>query len=164
MSLAREIITPAIGKFGKLQWFVTGMVLGFFLGFMDTLLIAMILGYLHIQVPAYMGIPTTFVGYFFAGVFTGRFAPKEIDWEPALGVVVTTIFMMWTMMGFQGHGTSFFLYFVVIPALAGLVAFFGYWLARTPQPISVMRANVGRLKQRRGKQEQKEPRTKEKIL
>ncbi len=128
--LINDIVNPAVSGFTRLQWVAAGLILGFFLGFVDTLLIAAILGALRIQLPAYFGIPTTFTGYFFAGMILGSYAPRSIEWEPAIGVLIVVELMMWGFMGLTGHGFLFIVYFILIPAAATAICYLGLWFAR----------------------------------
>jgi hypothetical protein len=106
------------------------MILGFFLGFVDTLLIAAVLGNLNLEVPAAVGLPTTFTGYFFSGMILGGFAPRSIEWEPPMGVLICVELMMVGYWGFSGHGLWSIVYFVFIPAVAVGVCYLGMTLAR----------------------------------
>jgi hypothetical protein len=131
MTITNEI-SPYTSKFTRFQWFAAGTVLGFFLGFVDTLVIAAILGHLGLKVPAEVGLPTTFSGYFFTGVALAGFAPEEITWEPPAGILVCVLIMMWGFAGLSGHGFfAFVLDFVVIPAIAMGVCCGGMYVARS---------------------------------
>ncbi len=130
MSLIDDLVKPAVGGFTRLQWLAAGLILGFFLGFVDTLIIAALLGRIYGQVPAYIGFPTTFSGYFFAGMILGGFAPKSIVWEPPLGVLICVELMMMGYWGLSGHGWWFVVYFILVPAVAVGVSFLGLTLAR----------------------------------
>ena len=52
MGITEEHVKPLTDRFSSIQWVGTGLVMGFFLGFVDTLLIAALLGYLGITVHA----------------------------------------------------------------------------------------------------------------
>jgi hypothetical protein len=130
MSLTDELVEPAVSKFSRYQWVLSGLILGFFLGFVDTLLIATLLGYLGLKLPLWFGVPTTFTGYFFAGIIAGRLAPPDILWEPPAGVLICVLLMMLGMMGLRGHGVWFLFYFGVIPAVAVAVCYLGVRIAR----------------------------------
>jgi hypothetical protein len=130
MSLVDDLVKPAIGSFTRLQWLLAGTILGFFFGFVDTLLIAALLGGLGLQVPAVVGLPTTFTGYFFAGMVLGGFAPRSIEWEPPLGVLICVELMMAGYWGLSGHGGWFIVYFILMPAIAVGVSYLGLTLAR----------------------------------
>jgi hypothetical protein len=143
MSLKDELVEPAVDKFSRRQWILAGLILGFFLGFVDTLLIAALLGYLGLNMPLWFGVPTTFTGYFFTGMIAGRLAPPDIVWEPPSGVLICVLLMMLGMMGLRGHGVWFLFYFGVIPAVAVAVCYLGLMLARkkkgqatVPQPTN----------------------------
>ena len=81
MGITDEHVKPIVGRFSRFQWVATSVVFGFFFGFVDTLLIACVLGWLGLQVPAVFGVPTTFTGYFFTGWILSDLAPPEIVWE-----------------------------------------------------------------------------------
>lgn len=135
MDLADEYVKPAASRMSRLQWVVAGLVLGFFLGFVDTLLIATMLGYLGLKVPAYFGVPTTFTGYFFSGVILGRLAPRHILWEPPIGILICVWLFMLGFEGLKGHGVLLFLsYFALIPAIAIAVSYLGMRVGRKDLP------------------------------
>ena len=135
MALTDEYVKPAVSRMSRLQWVFAGLVLGFFLGFVDTLLIAAILGHLGLKVPAYFGVPTTFTGYFFSGVIVGRIAPRHILWESPIGVLVCVWLFMLGFEGLRGHGTLLFLcYFVLIPGIAVAVSYLGIRVGRKDLP------------------------------
>lgn len=126
MKLINEYFEPVVRPFTRVQWGVAGLVVGFFLGFVDTLFIAALLGYLGITVPAWFGVPTTFTGYFFSGLILGRLAPKNIVWEPCAGIFVCVVLMMAGLVGFRGHGFLLFLFhFMVLPGAAVVVSYLG---------------------------------------
>ena len=52
MNLPEQIIKPIIGRIAGTQWIVAVIVLGLYLGFIDTLLVGAFLGYLGIKVGA----------------------------------------------------------------------------------------------------------------
>ncbi len=131
MSLTEELVTPVISRMTRLQWVGGSIVLGFFLGFVDTLLIAALLGYMGLQVPAYFGIPTTFTGYFFTGMISGKLAPSYIQWEVPAGIAVCVLLLMLGFVGFSGHGVlSFMLHFIIVPAIAVGICYLGLRLSR----------------------------------
>jgi hypothetical protein len=133
MELIDEHVKPVAQRFTRLRWLGVSIVLGFFLGFVDTLLIAALLGAVNIQVPAYVGVPTTFTGYFFTGLALGNMAPRTIEWEIPSGVLVCSLFLMLGLFGFKGHGfLSSMLHFIIIPAVAVGVCYFGVVVARRP--------------------------------
>jgi hypothetical protein len=131
MKFINDYFGPAVRPFSRVQWAVAGLVVGLFLGFADTLLIAALLGYLGLTVPAWFGVPTTFTGYFFSGVILGRLAPKNIVWEPCAGIVLCVLLMMAGLVGLRGHGLLLFmLHFVAVPAAAVAVSYFGLRVGR----------------------------------
>ena len=113
MSLTDELVEPAVEKFSRSQWVLAGLILGVFLGFVDTLFIATLLGYLELTLPMWFGVPTTFTGFFFTGMIAGRLAPAEIVWEPPSGVLICVILMMLGLVGLKGHGVLLFLFHFV---------------------------------------------------
>jgi hypothetical protein len=131
MGITDEHVKPVVGRFSRLQWVGTGVVFGFFLGFVDTLLIACVLGYLGLRVPAYFGVPTTFTGYFFAGWILGNLAPREIVWEIPAGILVCVLLLVWGLAGTQGlSALSLFLHYVFIPGVAVGVCYLGLRVGR----------------------------------
>jgi len=135
MALADEYVKPVASRLSRFQWVLAGLILGFFLGFVDTLLIAAVLGHLGLQVPAYFGVPTTFTGYFFSGVIIGRLAPRQILWEPPIGILVCVWLFMLGFEGLRGHGVLLFLsYFVLIPAIAVAVSYLGIRVGKKDLP------------------------------
>lgn len=131
MSLAEELVTPVISRMSRLQWVGGSVVLGFFLGFVDTLLIAALLGYMGLQVPAYFGVPTTFTGYFFTGAIIGKLAPAYIQWEAPVGILICVFLLMLGLVGLSGQGVlSFLLHFVIVPAIAVGICYLGLRVSR----------------------------------
>jgi hypothetical protein len=131
MSLTDELVKPVTGSMTRLQWVGGSIVLGFFLGFVDTLMIAALLGYLGAKLPAYMGIPTTFTGYFFTGMIVGKLAPAEIVWEAPIGILACVFLLMLGLVGFRGQGTlMFLLHYLIIPGIAVGICYLGLWTAR----------------------------------
>jgi hypothetical protein len=131
MGITDEHVKPVVGRFSKLQWVAASAVFGFFLGFVDTLLIACVLGYLGLQVPAYFGVPTTFTGYFFTGWILGNLAPREIVWQLPAGILVCVLLLMWGLAG--THGMSIphlFLNYICVPAVAMGVCYVGLRVGR----------------------------------
>jgi hypothetical protein len=126
-----DVFRPLSERLTKLQWLVAGIVIGFFLGFVSTLLIACVIGYLGLQVPAYFGIPTTFFGYFLTGYFLSQLARPEVDWEIPTGILVCAVVFMLGHVGLKGHGVILFLvYFLLLPAIAVGVCYLGIILGR----------------------------------
>jgi hypothetical protein len=133
MELIDEHVKPIAQRFNRWRWLGVSIVLGFFLGFVDTLLIAALLGELGIRVPAYFGVPTTFTGYFFTGLALGNMAPRTILWEIPSGVLVCSLFLMLGLFGFKDHGFFMFIFhYILIPAVAVGVCYFGVTVARRP--------------------------------
>jgi hypothetical protein len=131
MSLTEELVAPVVGRFTRMQWVGGSIVLGFFLGFVDTLMIATLLGYLGLKVPAYIGVPTTCTGYFFSGMIVGKLAPTEIVWEAPAGIVVCVILLMLGLVGLRDQGVLLFLlHYVIIPGIAVGVCYLGLRVAR----------------------------------
>jgi hypothetical protein len=131
MGITDEHVKPVVGRFSRFQWVATSVVFGFFLGFVDTLLIACVLGYLGLQVPAYFGVPTTFTGYFFTGWILGDLAPSEIVWELPGGILVCVLLLMWGLTGFQGLSWPYlFLNYVCIPGVAVAICYLGLHVGR----------------------------------
>lgn len=130
MSLKDELVVPAVSKFTRGQWVLAGLIMGFFLGFVDTIFIATLLGYLGLSVGSWFGVPTTFTGFFFTGIIAGRLAPPDIVWEPPAGVLICVLLMMLGLVGLKGHGVLFLFHFGVVPAIAVAVCYAGVWTAR----------------------------------
>ncbi len=131
MGITDEHVKPAVGRFSRLQWVAASIVFGFFFGFVDTLLIACVLGYLGVQVPAYFGVPTTFTGYFFTGWVLGNLAPREIVWELPAGILVCVLLLMWGLAGTQGASfLHLFLNYVCVPAVAVGICYLGLHVGR----------------------------------
>ncbi len=126
MGITEEHVRPLTDRFSRGQWIVAGVILGFFLGFVDTLLIAALLGYVGLTVPAYVGVPTTFTGYFFTGMITGKLAPPRVEWEPPAGVLVCVFLFMLGFTGVSGQGVwLILLHYVLIPAVAVGICYVG---------------------------------------
>jgi hypothetical protein len=131
MGITDEHVKPIVGRFSRFQWVAASVVFGFFLGFVDTLLIACVLGYLGLQVPAYVGVPTTFTGYFFTGWILGDLAPSEIMWEIPAGILVCVLFLMWGLMGSQALSWPYmFLNYICIPGVAVGICYLGLRVGR----------------------------------
>ena len=136
MSLTDELVTPLVGRMTRLQWVGGSIVLGFFLGFVDTLMIAAILGYLGVgylgvTLPALFGIPTTFTGYFFTGMIVGNLAPPEIEWEAPMGIIICVVLLMMGLVGLRDQGVlMFLLHYFIIPGVAVGVCYLGLRVAR----------------------------------
>jgi hypothetical protein len=131
MDVFDEHVKPLAQGLTRWRWLGVGVVLGFFLGFVDTLLIAALLGTAGIKVPAYFGVPTTFTGYFFTGMILGGLAPREIVWEVPLGILVCALLLVLGLMGLKGQGVlSFILNFIFLPATAVGVCYLGMRVAR----------------------------------
>ncbi len=131
MGITDEHVKPVVGRFSRFQWVAASLVFGFFLGFVDTLLIACVLGYLGLQVPAYFGVPTTFTGYFFTGWILGDLAPSEIVWELPAGILVCVLLLMWGVAGSQGLSLPYlFLNYVCIPSIAVSICYLGLRVGR----------------------------------
>lgn len=131
MDFLEEHLKPVTDKFSRWRWFGVSIVVGFFLGFMDTLMLAALMGYLGIVVPAYVGVPTTLTGYFFAGMILARFAPVQIVWEIPAGILLCSLLLVWGLFGLSGHGFgSMILNFGVVPAIALGVCYLGVLAGR----------------------------------
>lgn len=131
MNLIDEYFRPAAANFLPWHWVLTSMVVGFFLGFVDTIFIGAIMGYAGVRMPAYFGVPTTFSGYFLTGMMLGRIAPPTIFYHIPLGIILCSLLFMWGMAGPAGQGgLAFISNFVLIPAVAGGVCYLGVRLAR----------------------------------
>jgi hypothetical protein len=97
----------------------------------DTLIIAALLGFLGAKLPAYIGVPTTFTGYFFTGMIIGKLAPAEIEWEAPAGIIVCVFVLMLGLVGLRGHSILMFLLnYFIIPGVAVAVCYLGVWVAR----------------------------------
>ncbi len=130
MGITDEHVKPVVGRFSRLQWVGASVIFGFFLGFVDTLLIACVLGYLGLRVPYYFGVPTTFTGYFFTGWILGNLAPREIVWEIPAGILICVLLLMW---GLASHGLGIFYSFlnwVCVPAVAVGICYLGLHVGR----------------------------------
>jgi hypothetical protein len=131
MDLIEEHVRPVTEKFSRSRWFGVSIVVGFFFGFLDTLMLAALMGSLGIVVPAYVGVPTTLTGYFFAGMILGRFAPAQIHWEIPAGILVCSLLLIWGLFGLSGHGVLAFIFnFFVVPAVAVGVCYLGLLTGR----------------------------------
>ncbi len=131
MGITDEHVKPVVWRFSRFQWVAASVVFGFFLGFVDTLFIACVLGYLGLQVPAYFGVPTTFTGYFFTGWILGNLAPSEIVWELPAGILVCVLLLMWGLSGSQGLSLPYlFLNYVCIPGTAVALCYLGLRVGR----------------------------------
>jgi hypothetical protein len=126
MGITEEHVRPATNQFSSIQWIGTGLIMGFFLGFVDTLLIAALLGYLKVTVPAYVGVPTTCTGYFFSGLIIGKLAPPWVEWEPPAGVLICASLFMLGFTGIREQGIGLLLvHYVLIPAIAMGISYVG---------------------------------------
>jgi hypothetical protein len=115
----------------RLHWLGASCLAGFFFGFVDTLATACVLGYVSIQVPAQVGIPTTFSGFFFTGVLVGKLAPARIKWEVPLGILICVLLFMAGFAGFGGQGTLLLLvHYVILPAVAVGLSYAGLEIGR----------------------------------
>jgi hypothetical protein len=131
MGTADEFVKPLVGNFTSGRWFAASIVVGFYLGFVDTVIIAAILGAVNFHVPAYVGVPTTMVGYLFTGYILGRLAPSRITWEIPMGILVAVLLFMMGMVGFKGMTFGpMVLNYVIVPAIAWGVCYFGILAAR----------------------------------
>jgi hypothetical protein len=131
MDFSEEYLRPVAVKFSRWRWFGVSIVVGFFLGFLDTLIFAALMGYLGITVPAYIGVPTTLSGYFFSGLILGGFAPQRIVWEIPCGILVCALLFMLGLFGLGGHGVfALILNFGLLPAVAVGVCYVGVLAAR----------------------------------
>ncbi len=131
MDIIKEYVQPVVVTYSRWRWFGVSIVVGFFFGFLDTLMLAALMGYLGITVPAYFGVPTTLTGYFLAGMILGGLAPAKIVWEIPCGILVCALLMVWGLFGLRGHGVFAFLFnFGVIPAIALGVCYLGVLVAR----------------------------------
>ena len=138
MGLTEEHVRPVAAKFSRLQWIAAAVVVGFFFGFLDTLIIAAILGHLGLKVPAYFGVPTTFVGYFMTGLVLGKLAPRDMLWEPLIGILVCVMLFMFGMADLKEQGVLLLmLNFMVIPACALGVSYLGLRVARRQRPRKI---------------------------
>jgi hypothetical protein len=134
----QEFVKPYADRLTKVQWIATSVVIGFFFGFVDTLMFACLLGYFGLllpsyfgQLPAYFGVPTTFSGYFVSGYLLSRFAPKEIVWEIPSGILICSLLFMFGFVGFSGQGALHLLFhYVVLPAVAVGVCYLGLVVGR----------------------------------
>ena len=131
MDFIEEHLRPVTTRFSGWRWFGVSIVVGFFLGFIDTLMLAALMGYLGIVVPAYFGVPTTLLGYFFAGIILGRFAPVQVLWEIPAGILVCSLLLVMGLFGLSGHSLGSFIFnFGVVPAIAVGVCYLGVLASR----------------------------------
>ena len=131
MDLIQEYVKPVVMTYSRWRWFGASIVVGFFLGFLDTLLLAALMGHLGITVPAYFGVPTTLTGYFLSGIFLGSLAPPKIVWEIPCGIMVCALLMVLGLFGLRGHGVFAFIFnFGLIPAIAVGVCYLGVLMTR----------------------------------
>lgn len=126
-----ELVRPVSERLTKMQWLGVSIVIGFFLGFFATLIIAALIGYVLSGLPSYFGIPTTFIGYFLAGYVLSAIAPKEIVWEIPTGILVCSLVFLAGFVGFTGQGALMLLVtYVLLPAIAVGVCYLGLILGR----------------------------------
>lgn len=131
MDFLEEHVRPVAERFSRWRWFGVSIVVGFFLGFIDTLMLAAVMGSLGIVVPAYVGVPTTLTGYFFAGMALARFAPVQILWEIPAGILTCSFLLVWGLFGLHGHSIGAFIFnFVFIPGIAMGVCYLGVLAGR----------------------------------
>jgi hypothetical protein len=131
MDLIKELVKPVVVTYSRGRWFGASIVVGFFLGFLDTLMLAALMGYMGITVPAYFGVPTTLTGYFLSGMILGGLAPLKIVWEIPCGILVCALLMVLGLFGLRGHGVLAFMFnFGLIPAIAVGVCYLGVLMAR----------------------------------
>lgn len=124
--LIKEDLRQAGKRMTRLQWLGASILMGLFFGFVDTLTVACVLGYLSVQVPAYVGVPTTFSGYFFTGVVVGRLAPSTIEWEAPGGILICVLAFMMGFAGLAGQSTLLLvIHYGVLPAAAVGVCYVG---------------------------------------
>ena len=132
MGITDEHVKPIASRLSRLQWVAASAVLGFFLGFVDTLLIACVLGYLGLRVPAYFGVPTSFVGYFCTGLVVGNLAGPEIVWEVAAGILLCVLLLIWGLAGTHGLSVPYLLLnYVCVPGIAIGTCYLGLRVGRT---------------------------------
>jgi len=124
--IIEQDIRQAGERMTRLQWLGASALLGLFLGFVDTLTVACVLGYLKMQVPAFVGVPTTFSGYFFAGFFVGKLAPLRIKWEAPGGILICALAFMAGYAGFSGQGPVLLVvHYGILPAAAVGICYLG---------------------------------------
>jgi hypothetical protein len=124
--LIEQDIREAGERLTRLQWLGASVLLGLFLGFVDTLTVACVLGYLKLQVPAFVGVPTTFSGYFFSGFFVGKLAPPRIKWEAPIGILICVLAFMAGYAGFTGQGPiQLTVHYGILPAAAVGICYVG---------------------------------------
>jgi hypothetical protein len=139
-SLADEHLKPYLGRMTSLQWFGASIVMGIFLGFVDTLFIACVMGYLGLQLPAWFGVPTTFTGFFMSGWIVGRFGPRGVSWEPPAGILVCVLLLMLGLsrpeLGGVGSALRTLFNYVLVPLSAMAICFLGMYVGKNGwQPI-----------------------------
>lgn len=133
MDLIDELVKPAAQRFTRWKWLGTSIVLGFFMGFVDTLFIAALIGTVGITVPKYFGVPTTCTGYFFAGMILGTLSPRSIVWEIPAGILFCALALVFGLVGLKDQSVlSFIFNFIMIPAFAAGVCYLGVRVARRP--------------------------------
>ena len=129
--LIRDDLKQSGRRMTRLQWLGVSTLMGMFLGFVDTLTVACVLGYLGVEVPAYVGVPTTFSGYFFTGVLVGRLAPPTIGWEAPGGILICVLAFMMGFAGFSGQGPFLLvLHYGVLPSAAVGACYVGLKVGR----------------------------------
>ncbi|MFH1114493.1 MAG: hypothetical protein V1792_11275 [Pseudomonadota bacterium] len=127
----RELVKPFADRLTRVQWIAASIVAAFFLGFVDTLVFAGVVGIFRVELPASFGVPTTFSGYFFAGYLMSRFAPREITWEIPAGILICALLFMLGFVGISGQGTLLFLlHYAVLPVIAAGIGYLGLVLGR----------------------------------
>jgi hypothetical protein len=128
---AQEQLEPFVNRMVPWHWVVAAIPVGIFLGFIDTLAIATVLGYLRISLPGWVGIPTTFTGFLCTGWLAGRMAPRSIVWQPPFGIFLCTVLVMLGYMGLRGLGAlNLFFHYLIIPGLAAAICYAGLRIGR----------------------------------
>lgn len=150
-SSADEHLKPYLGRMTSLQWFGASIVMGIFFGFVDTLFIACIMGYLGLQLPAWFGVPTTFTGFFMSGWIVGRFAPRSVSWEPPAGILVCVVLLMLGLsrpdLGGVGSALKTLFNYILVPLLAVAVCYLGMYVGKNGwQPVKDFLKRVGQSK------------------
>jgi hypothetical protein len=134
MSLVEEELKPVLSRMPSYQWVGLSIVLGIFFAFLDLLMIAAVLGYLHLQPPAWCAVPITFTGFFFAGWSVGRFGPSYVVWEPPVGILVCILLLLMGLARPEMTGAwavfVLFLNWVVVPLVAMTVCYGGLRVGR----------------------------------
>lgn len=127
----QEFVKPYADRLTKVQWIGASIVAGIFLGFVDTLIFASVIGSFRLQVPAYIGVPTTFSGYFVSGYILSRFAPREIVWEIPAGILICALLFMVGFVGFRDQSSLLLLFhYILLPAIAVGVCYLGLVVGR----------------------------------